>query len=78
VPLQGWTNTSWDTVANGGIYRPGVEQAHEDQLARLRGEEPTVSLGTSASPVATILALLCLIVVISFIFFPEQLAAIFA
>ena len=76
MPLRGWTN-SWDVAATG-VYRPGVEQAHEDQLERLRGEEPTVLLDSSASPVAVILAVLFLILVVCFIFFPEQLAAIFA
>lgn len=76
MPLQGWTN-SWDVAATG-VYRPGVEQAHEDQLERLRDEEPTVSLGSSASPLTIILAVIFLILVLCFIFLPEQLAVIFA
>lgn len=76
MPLRGWTN-SWDVAATG-VYRPGVEQAHEDQFERLRDDEPTISLSSSASPIAVILAALFLMLVIGLIFCPEQLAAIFA
>lgn len=76
MPLRGWTN-SWDIAATG-VYRPGVEQAHEDQLARLRDGEPTVLVGTDNSLLGLVVTGLFLLVVAAFIFFPEQLAAIFA
>lgn len=76
MPLRGWTN-SWDVAATG-VYRPGVEQAHEDQLARLREEEPTVFLDSTVSPIMLLIAVIFVIVVVCFIFFPEQIAAIYA
>lgn len=78
MPLQGWTNTNWDTAATGGIYRPSVEKAHEDQLARLRDEEPTIEPGAHASFASIVTAVVFLVVVASIIFFPQMLAAIFS
>ena len=71
---KGWTN-SWDVAATG-VYRPGVEQAYEDQQERLRDSEPTVD--PSTSPAALLVAVLFVLLVAAFIFFPEQLASIFA
>lgn len=71
---KGWTN-SWDVAATG-VYRPGVEQAHEDQLERLRDSDPTVDPSTSLA--ALLVAVLFVLLVAAFIFFPQQLAAIFA
>lgn len=71
---KGWTN-SWDVAATG-VYRPGVEQAHEDQLERLRDSDPTVD--PSTLPAALLVAVLFVLLVAAFIFFPQQLAAIFA
>lgn len=76
VALNGWTNTSWDTAANGGIYRPGVEQAYDDQLTRLRESEPTIQLDSSSPPLAVMTAILFAIIVACIIFFPTFLAAI--
>jgi hypothetical protein len=53
-----------------------VEQAHEDQLERLRDSDPTVD--PSTSPAALLVAVLFVLLVAAFIFFPQQLAAIFA
>lgn len=72
MAYQGWQNTSWDTYANG-VHRPGVELAQDDQLERLRNETPSAP----RSLTSLIVAVLFFAIVAGFIFFPQQVAAIF-
>ena len=72
MAYQGWQSTSWDTYANG-VHRPAVELAQEDQLERLRDDAPSAP----RSLASLLIAVLFFAIVGCFVFFPQQVAAIF-
>ena len=78
MPLQGWTNTSWDSAATGGVYRPAVEKMEVDQLERLREEDPSIDEDRAISPISALVGLLFMILVVAFILAPKHMAAIFS